>query len=201
VKGECRQCRGHLEFPAGAAGETIQCPHCGQPTELVASVPLNKKNGSSRIWLRISLVVFIVAAGLAAVLFFAKKPGQAGVSETQNITAARSNTPTVASASPVIQNNPPVETLTNEFGLLPFQLERTPGSSLVYVTGTIRNLSSRQRFGVKVEFGLFGTNDIAVGKAADYQPMLDPHGDWHFKALVIESKAASARLDSIVEQE
>ena len=199
VKGECRQCRGHLEFPAEAAGETIQCPHCGQPTELVASVSPNKIKGSRRIWLGIGLVIFIVA-GLAAVFFFTKKAGQAGVSEPQNLTAARSNAPTVAAASPVVHTNPPVETLTNEFALLPFKLEKTPGSSLVYVTGTIRNLSSRQRFGVKVEFGLFDTNGSAIGKAADYQPVLDPQGDWHFKALVMESKAASARLNSIVEE-
>jgi len=35
------------------------------------------------------------------------------------------------------------------------KLEKTSGSSLVYVTGTIRNDSERQRFGVKVEFSLF----------------------------------------------
>lgn len=32
----CESCRGHLEFPAHAAGITTTCPHCGVETKLVA---------------------------------------------------------------------------------------------------------------------------------------------------------------------
>ena len=98
-----------------------------------------------------------------------------------------------------MQPKPPVEQRTNDFAIAAIKLEKTPGSSLVYVTGKIRNLNSRQRFGVKIEFGLFDTNDTAVGKATDYQAMLESNGDWRFKAMVMESKAASARLNSVVE--
>jgi hypothetical protein len=34
VKGSCLHCAGHFEFPQGAAGSRIACPHCGQETPL-----------------------------------------------------------------------------------------------------------------------------------------------------------------------
>lgn len=34
-KGACLKCRGNIEFPVGAAGTTITCPHCGASTLLV----------------------------------------------------------------------------------------------------------------------------------------------------------------------
>jgi hypothetical protein len=35
VKGFCRSCKGQLEFPPSAAGDTIVCPHCGHSTILI----------------------------------------------------------------------------------------------------------------------------------------------------------------------
>lgn len=41
VKGVCRACGGHIEFPVGAVGDTILCPHCGRSTLLtVAKTPI-----------------------------------------------------------------------------------------------------------------------------------------------------------------
>jgi hypothetical protein len=41
AKGLCRCCGGQIEFPAGAAGDTVLCPHCGSSTLLsVASAPI-----------------------------------------------------------------------------------------------------------------------------------------------------------------
>lgn len=93
------------------------------------------------------------------------------------------------------------ELTTNGFALSAFKLEKTPGSSLVYVTGSVRNLSAKQRFGVKIIFGLLATNQTSVGTASDYAPTLDAHGQWKFKALVMETKAAVATLDSIREDQ
>ena len=45
------------------------------------------------------------------------------------------------------------------------------------------------------------TNGLAAGKAADYAPTLEKNGVWKFKALVMESKAASASLNSIREDQ
>jgi len=112
---------------------------------------------------------------------------------------AKSNALTNSTTGPVVRPEPQLQELTNGFAILPFKLENSSGSSLVYVTGTVRNLSDRQRFGVKIQFALFDTNDHPVGAASDYQSVLDPHGDWRFKSLVIASKAVTARFNSIAE--
>ena len=183
IKGECRHCAGHLEFPADAAGEDIICPHCSESTELVESILPNKIYGFSRTWL-VAAVVGLVLLGILAAMFFLKK---------RTVPAAAANVPAV------VQNELPEGERTNDFAIAAIKLKKTPGNSLVYVTGKIENLSGRQRFGVKVEFELFDTNSNLLGKATDYQPVLEPHGDWQCKALVMDSKASSAKFNSIHE--
>ncbi len=34
IKGTCSECDGHLQFPPGALGQKINCPHCGEKTVL-----------------------------------------------------------------------------------------------------------------------------------------------------------------------
>ncbi len=202
VKGACRRCGGHLEFPAYAVGATIQCPHCGQPTELAATFSANKNADFRRAGWGIAALVFVAVVAAAGFFFSKRNAPSAPVTAPQASvpTPAGSNLLVVSGASPNTFTNLPTEIVTNDFALLPFKLEKAAGSSLIYVTGTVRNLSDRQRFGVKITFGLFDTNDIPVGKATDYQSALDPNGDWHFKAMVMVAKAATARLDSIVEK-
>jgi hypothetical protein len=36
VKGGCKKCGGHIEFPALGLGQTVNCPHCGKRTKLHA---------------------------------------------------------------------------------------------------------------------------------------------------------------------
>lgn len=90
---------------------------------------------------------------------------------------------------------------TNSFAVSAIKLEKTPGSSLVYATGLIRNLSDKQRYGVKVELGLSDTNDRPLGKATDYHQILEPNSDWHFKALVLDSKTTAAHLNVVLEDQ
>lgn len=201
VKGECRQCGGHLEFPANAAGETIECPHCGQPTALVAFVSANQPNASRRKWLAAGVVAVVVLTGVTAAFFWVQKTGRGAISETQSAPAAQTNTSAVPATTRVAPTKVTDEEHTNNFVISPIKLEKTSGSSLVYVTGKIRNLTGRQRFGVKVEFGLFDTNGLPVGKATDYQAVLEPDGEWRFKALVMDSKAVAARFNSILEDQ
>jgi hypothetical protein len=80
-------------------------------------------------------------------------------------------------------------------------LEKTPGSSLVYVIGKLRNLSGQTRYGVKLEFGLSDTNHEPVGVATDYHQSLEPYGEWNFRAMVLESKAVSAHFRSVREDQ
>jgi hypothetical protein len=193
-KCECRHCAGHLEFPAEAAGETIPCPHCGQPTELVAPVSSGKTSGSRRRQLVIVVAVLVVLAGLVTAFFLFKKNGHTAIPET----ASASQTNSLA-AAPASQTLPADEERTNDFTISAITLEKTPGSSLVHVTGKVQNLTGRQRFGVKIGFALFDVNNKSVGLATDYQAVIEPNSDWEFKALVMESKTASARFSSISE--
>jgi len=80
-------------------------------------------------------------------------------------------------------------------------LEKTAGTSLVYAVGTVKNPGKRQRFGVKVEIALLDAAGQKVGTATDYRPVLEPGGQWRFKALVVDSKAASAKLETITEDQ
>jgi len=105
---------------------------------------------------------------------------------------------TAKQASPSPAADP---TLKDGFRISTITLEKTPGSSLVYAVGTIRNESARRRFGVKVELDLLDETGKKVGSAKDYQQALDPKADWRFRALVVGSKVASAKLASITEDQ
>jgi hypothetical protein len=203
VKGGCRHCGGHIEFPAAVAGQTVTCPHCGQPTVLEPPPPPGRSRRSGWLGWVVGGAVLILAAGLAGVFFWGRLAAPKVVA-TENTMAKSapvtvSNPPVAPVAAPEVVPEPPPREVTNGFAILSYQLEKTPGSSLVYVIGTVRNATARQRFGVKLEFGLYDTNDVSVGSASDYQSILDPHAEWRFKAMVMESKTASVRLRSIAD--
>jgi len=200
VKCSCRHCGGHIEFPAIAAGQSIPCPHCGQPTVLAAAVAQGQAGLSRRKWVAMGMALFFGAA-VSTLLLVLPKPNRNASSLPIPAPAAPASAPTVVPSAPVTPPRPQPEKVTNDFALMPFKLEKTPGSSLVYIVGTVQNISDRQRFGIKLEFGLFDTNDSPIGSATDYQPVLDPHAEWRFKALVMASKTASARFRSIAEDQ
>ncbi|MBW8865255.1 MAG: hypothetical protein JF609_10115 [Verrucomicrobia bacterium] len=137
----------------------------------------------------IAVVVGCVAIGAGLILL--KKTAPVPVSE--KVVVPATNQP-VATAPDEIMT-------TNSFAVSAIKLEKTPGSSLVYVTGLVRNLSDKQRYGVKVELGLADTNDRPLGKASDYHQILGAKSDWHFKALVLDSKTTSAHLNGVVEDQ
>ena len=189
VKGECRACGGHLEFPAVAAGESIVCPHCSERTALVPGISPNKNKDARRILA--GLLALIVVAGSASGYFLMRQAKPVAAIPAA-VVIPTNNSPALATAK---------EASTNDFALSAIQLEKTPGSSLVYATGKIRNLSDHRRFGVKVELNLFDAGDQLIGQAKDYQSLLEPGAEWQFKAMIMESKAVSARVNSIREDQ
>src|SRR5690348_2935825 len=106
AKGECRHCAGHLEFPAAAVGQTIPCPHCGQPTVLAGPVPSNKVNGARRIGPGLSVAVLLVAAGVAGALWWKPKANQDILLETKPVPMVQSTTQTVSAIAPVAAPEP-----------------------------------------------------------------------------------------------
>jgi len=79
-------------------------------------------------------------------------------------------------------------------------LEKNPGSSVVYAVATLTNTAARQRFGVKVFLDLLDETGNKVGEATDYQQLIEPGGQWSFKALVMAPRTASAKIASIKEE-
>lgn len=189
----CGHCGGHIEFPAGAAGQTVPCPHCGKPA-LLAEPASSAAKASVRPMVLVVALLVALAAGVAGFIWLKKPAADSTPAAEPDKTMATATNPPVAVA-------PPDEAVTNRFAVSAIKLESTPGSSLVYVTGLVRNMDERQRYGVKVVLQLFDTNEAPVGLATDYDQIVETNGEWHFKALVMSSKAMSAQLSTVVEDQ
>ncbi|HWX22351.1 MAG TPA: FxLYD domain-containing protein [Candidatus Binatia bacterium] len=199
LKGECQHCGGHIEFPAEMAGMPSQCPHCGQQTDLLLATPPEEPSMTRRAMLWTVSAVLILGLGLGASLIALKKAQrlvrqkeiESNV-QTPNTKHQTPNTKAEVSGGEEVQNG---------FMVSPITLEKTAGSSLVYAVGTVKNTTDRQRFGVRVELELLDGEGNKVGTAKDYQQVMEAGAEWQCKALVVESKAASAKLAGIKEEQ
>lgn len=185
-----------MEFPADALGMLVECPHCNQQTELTLPPPLETSDpgipAKAVVWAIIALL--ILGGGLAGSLIALKKAQRLYGHQNQPATnASLSQTPT-NSISPELD-----AAAREQFSLSPIKLEKNQGSSLIYATGTVSNLTDKQRFGVKVELYLLDATNQKIGVASDYQQVIEPRGQWSFKALVVDSKTVAVRLASISE--
>ena len=197
LKGECRECGGHIEFPADSAGMTIDCPHCGKRTELLLVAPPEQPSVPRKVLVWRLFAALILVLGLGAALV--------ALNRAQNWVARQKPLPPVPVAAANAQKSapPPADdpATTAGFQLSAINLEKTTGSSLTYAVGTVINPTNRQRFGVKIELDLFDAGGKKVATATDYQQVLEPNGQWQFKALVVDTKAATAKLASIKEDQ
>ena len=76
------------------------------------------------------------------------------------------------------------------------------GSSLRYAVGTLKNDSDHARYGITIEVTLLDKNNQPLPtKASDYLQMLEPRKEWRFRAFVVDSKAVSAKISSVREEE
>jgi hypothetical protein len=195
LKGECQHCLGHIEFPAESAGLTTDCPHCGKQTELLLALPKDEPTIPRATIVYTAIAVIILVAGLAGAIIALK------MAERK---VGRKKTETVAEAPPVTMTNAvadPADPITQAgFEVGPVTIEKTKGSSLIYAIGTLSNPSDRQRFGVKLQFDLYDDTGQKVGTAKDYQSVIEPKGQWKFRALVMISKATSAKVASVTEE-
>jgi hypothetical protein len=194
LKGECQHCHGHIEFPAESAGLTTDCPHCGKQTDLLLALPKDEPTIPRATIVYTVIAVIILVAGLAgAMLALKMAERKVGHKKTEAVVDAPT-TPTnavAAPADPIAQAG---------FQVSPITIEKTKGSSLIYALGTLSNTAERQRFGVKLQFDLFDDAGQKVGTAKDYQSVIEPKGEWKFRALVVTSKATSAKIASVTEE-
>ena len=178
-------------------GMTVPCPHCGEETDLVLPKPPEEPSIPARaiVWTVSALVV--LGLGLAGSLIALKR--------AQRWAESQKHQSPVAAAEPA-PNNPTAAPATNsatgdELTAAEVSIDRAAGSSLIYAVGTIKNNSSRQRFGVKVELELSDASGNKIGTATDYKQVLEPAAQWQFKALVVDSKTKSAKVTAIHEDQ
>jgi len=194
LKGECQHCHGHIEFPAESAGLTTTCPHCGKQTELFLAAPKDEPTIPRATIVYTIIAVVILGAGLVGAII-ALKMAQRTISHKNDEAIAQ------APVAPTNSTPNPDDPITQAgFRVSPVTIEKTKGSSLIYALGTLSNASDRQRFGVKIQFDLFDDSGQKVGAAKDYQQLIEPKSEWKFHALVVTSKATSAKVASITEE-
>jgi len=194
IKGECQHCGGHLEFPAEGIGLTATCPHCGNETELQLATPKHEPLVRTRTWIYLALTILIAVGGVGAVIIKLK--------HEERILAKKNEAQARLSATPT--NLPPTPAqLAAKIGfrISTIKLEKTTNSTLVYAVGTVKNEAAKKKFGVKVELDLFDIGGNQISTTSDYQPVLEPKAEWRFKAIVVDSKAVSAKLASIKEDQ
>lgn len=189
VRGVCQQCGGLIEFRADATGTISTCPHCRQETELVLDVPGGAKSGLGLKALIFGIVaLLILGGGLGAALYALKR------AEQVKSRRAAANTPELkvagAAGDPFAQIG---------FAVSPVQLESGASNGLVFAVGTVKNVTGRQRFGVRVELELTDAAGARVGTARDYHTLLEANGQWRFRALVAEKRTVGARVQSVTE--
>ena len=171
LKGPCQHCGGNLEFPAEIIGTELQCPHCGQQTELVLGLPPEAPALPRQAILWTLIALLILGLGLVGTLVALNRAQK--LAERQR-----------AAALPQPQH-PKTESpeVMAGFETSPIHLEKTEDNSLVYAMGTLQNQVDRQRFGVRVEIELLDAAGNKVGVTRDYQQ-------------VIESRAVKPRVPS-----
>jgi hypothetical protein len=191
LKCECQHCGGHIEFPAEAVGTPSDCPHCGQTTELLLAVPKIESSVPTKAVVYTVIAIVILVGGLIG--------AQIALKRAKRLAEQTNDGSSPPAAKQVAPKTPPEPAPKDGFRVSPVTLEKTPGSSLVYAVGTVRNETDRRRFGVRVELDLLDDTGKKVGSAKDYQQSLEPKAEWRFRALVVGSNAASAKLAAITE--
>ena len=193
LSGHCQHCGGHIEFPAESTGLTADCTHCGRSTELFLAAPPQEPTVPIKTMVYTGIAVFILVGGLAGAMI--------AVNRLQRAADQRKAASSAANPQSTVAPKPADPFARAGFRVSTVTLEKTSGSSLVYAVGTIRNETDRRRFGVKVEIELLDAGGSKVGAASDYQQALEAKAEWRFKALVLDAKAASARIAAIKEDQ
>jgi len=197
LKGECQRCSGHIEFPADAIGLVASCPHCKKQTELLLPAPADQPAIPRRAIVWTAIAILILCGGLVASLI-ALKRAERWAASRKPAGASTNAQPASAAAEPPNAQGGPVQ---NGFNASAVTIQKTPGTSLTYAVGTIRNTENRQRFGVKVELDLFDAAGQKLGTAKDYQQLLEANAPWEFKALVVPAATATAKVAAIKEDQ
>ena len=190
LKGECQHCGGAIEFRAETTGMTTDCPHCGQPTELLLAIPPEADSpAQTKAVIYTIIAVVILVGGLIGTVMVLKR--------AERLSARQKASQAQASAAVSVPPANPFAQLG--FSVSPVTLETSQSGVIVHAVGKVHNLTNRQRFGVGVELELLDRTGRKVGDAKDYQSILEPNAEWQFRALVVEKQTTAARVLSLIE--
>ena len=189
-KAACTFCGGKIEFPAGAEGMTVECPHCHQQTELR---PV--KQASRNVFGLVIFTIVGIAATVGVLVFLKMEKRPKAVSPPPTV-APKSH------AAPGVAEAPRPKSLADLKLQGNVSVEKAKGGSrLTYAIGTLKNDSEYQRYGVKLDVDLFDqAGNKLPTQANDYVQTLEPHKNWNFRALVLDAKAVTAKVASVTEQ-
>jgi predicted RNA-binding Zn-ribbon protein involved in translation (DUF1610 family) len=211
LKGSCQHCNNHIEFPAEATGSVVSCPHCGNQVTLIADSPTvsQKSSQPTALFAVIGAVAIIVLIGAGWFFWKQKRGSTPSLSSAPAVANTGSNAADSSTASTPNTNAASTAQTTTKKPKSPsdlsvgnIDLQQTKGSSLIYAIGTLKNDSDYQRFGIRLELDLYDANGQKLStKAQDYANVIEPHHDWQFRALVVDSKAKSAKVGAIKEEE
>ena len=182
-----------MKLPPPAAPEP---PVVEAPIEIPVAVAPQKRG-----WI-VGLIAGITVLLLAGGVLVLKHFKDAAMSGDTGSSPVPTTTPKPITPAPVIPK--PVEpkiNLPDGLSASAVQIEKAPTGNLKYAVGVIKNESTRQRFGVKVELELFDNKNVKLGVATDYQPVIEPQKEWRFRALVLDAKAVSVKLAGIKEDQ
>lgn len=211
LKCPCQQCGGAIEFPGDDLGQLAICPHCDAETMLSDGATLETPDGSHAndsapssskqkfLWIAVAALAL---TGATAWFLFKGRPGAPAsrVNEPRSAT----NLDAAQVAANALTNEaafPKAPKSIDDLKVGPIALEKSKGSSLVYAVGVMKNDSTHQRFGVNLELELTDARGNKAGTAKDYRAVLEPRQEWRFRALVLDSKAVSAKVAAIREEE
>lgn len=141
------------------------------------------------------IALVILVGGLVASLIAVKRAQ--GLVERQKSRATNPPATNNPSAAPT----PESIAAQAGFRVSSIKLQKADRGSVVYAIGNVKNETDRKRFGVKVELDLLDNTGRKIGEARDYQQVLEPQAIWQFRALVTESKATSAKLAAVKEDQ
>src|SRR5262245_55964147 len=210
---DCPHCAGKTVLFIPAAGSLENAEHAPDSGALASEIegrssPENEGQSSGRRGSRILWVVVgvVLAAGVGGFIALRTKPAESESRTASALTLSNSHSvlPT-SSALPPSETNVTASTKVaksvDDLKVGPIKLEKAKGSSLVYAVGVMRNASNLQRFGVTIELELTDAGGRKVGTAKDYRNVIEPRQEWRFRALVLDSKAVSASVAQIREEE
>ena len=209
LKGACEHCRGHIEFPPGALGTKVSCPHCGQETALRdPALALLLKAACHSCEGRIEFPA--EAAGSLAscphcgtetelTLVGASVPARRKMRSGWRIAGAAGALVflllgLIAGFTRLGRGS------GEEVELRRFELQPVRGVEPAVVAGQIVNHTQVRFYSVSVVFELLDKGGKPVGDAAEYLAILEPKDSWDFKAVISRPDAASVRLVKIVKE-